>query len=275
MTKYKINCGIGDSIVIKSQLLQIKPEQEYFISPNLDVVNIYGNPIYNNEYVKFIYSFMSCIFHEERFHITMEQRDYKYKTAQALENEGYIPEIIDLRDCLVGECEPIGQPYCTISTKVRGVERTHFEKIKNQFFYAINSLNCAIVIVGERNVSDIKEYNGNPTVHSLYEYLVTEISPDKLIDKTVESVQIPSLYNIKKDCCLLANSVNNILFGIGGNLSLTNSVGKCISFLDTETFEYRMYRKSLENAFNKTEKHRLLYSTPDYIDAILNINEVI
>ena len=120
--KYRLNAGIGDMIVCKSQLLQIDSD-EIILSPNLRIAESYRSKSYQD----FVIQFLKTIYTEPVFKLTTTQ-DQTYKSANwnYFAQQGIQPEWISLREQLcVGK--PLDcQDYVVVNMKVRGFNYKRF-----------------------------------------------------------------------------------------------------------------------------------------------------
>jgi hypothetical protein len=224
--KLKITSGIGDCITIRSQLLPlIKAGTQISISIDRSIIEKY-RPDDKIEYYNFTYNFLKEIFSEENCKVTHDQ-SYPFMTSLKLFSLGYHPRIINLQNALCNPINPCNYSYIAISTKVRDLTRNIFDQKKADIFKKINESENKIIILGEKEIIESKEYkiHGSNKIYSIYHDILNLISKEKIVDMTIDKIVTPNIDLIKKDCTLMKFANDNFIFGIGGNLSLCRSVG--------------------------------------------------
>ena len=230
--KIKIHVGIGDCIITKAQLAPIVGTRgKIYISPQLEAIRSYKANY--NEYLDFILNFMKLIFFEEEFEITIDQ-SYKTVDCVSLTRMGRPAKYINLIPALTTNDKYITENYITLNTKIRGIQKNNFEKIKINLFKILNNSNKKIVLIGEKDVHMNEEYKllGDEYIYSIYSEVMKHLNSEKIIDMTIPPIKTPSIVNIKRDCTVMKNADRNFILGIGGNLFLANSVGKTYAYIN-------------------------------------------
>lgn len=223
--KLKTPSGIGDCIVIKSQLRQlIQVNSQIFISPDLGIINKY-RPADQKEYEHFIIQLLKTIYPEPNCHVTNEQ-SYPYFTSLKLYGKGYAPRVINLKNQLTTGLQQITKPYIVLHTKVRDFIKSEFNKRAPHVFKQLNLSGFNIVLLGEKTTIKSKEYqiHGDQKIYSIYEDAIHNLN--NVIDMAQDHIALPNMKSIINDCSIMRYAKSNIVFGIGGNLAMAMSVGK-------------------------------------------------
>ena len=106
------------------------------------------------------------------------------------------------------------QKYITISSKCLNVSRSEYENSKMTIFKILNESNIPVVILGEREVKDCKEYEIHQT-YSIYEDLFNNL--ENKIDLTIASSENNNdLYPLKKTFKIVSDSSLNIFISTAG-----------------------------------------------------------
>lgn len=150
-----------------------------------------------------------------------------------------------------------------LTTKVRYLKRIFFDKIKLDFFRLINNSDKNLIVVGERILEYGKEYtiHGNQTIYSIYDDIIKEIKPEKIIDKTIAAAGIttPDFFHLLEDLKMISK-YKVLGFGIPGinflYSSITDFVGYCephdfLPFIDRN----RKIFKTKEDFLTITKKY--------------------
>lgn len=228
----KTTCGIGDCIVIRSQLLPlINSGTKISISPNEFIINKY-RPLDKIQYMTFIYDFMKSLYPEHNCNVTKEQ-SYAHFSSLNLFGMGYPPKILNLQSILCPFERNINEKYITISTKVRCLDKNKFNIHCKNIFNQINNSSYKVVILGEKYLINSIEYkiHGANKIYSIYNEIISSINKNKIIDMTINEIELPDITAIKKDCSIMKYAEKNMIFGIGGNLALAMSVGNTECFI--------------------------------------------
>jgi len=126
-----------------------------------------------------------------------------------------------------------------LTTKIRYLNRSFFDSIKNDFFKIINSSNKSIILVGEKILEYGKEYSihGDQTIYSIYPDIINGINPEKIIDKTIPAsgITTPDFDNLKNDLDLISK-YRTLGFGISGINFLYSSVTDFKGYCEDHNF---------------------------------------
>jgi hypothetical protein len=136
-------------------------------------------------------------------------------------------------DCLcVGSSLNIGK-YVVLTTKVRHIARSNFDKAKEKLTPALRRLaeTHTIVISGEREVQRTREYDAEVNrdlVYGLYDYFIGVLPKDKVLDLSIPALGVicSDLPQLQQDCLIMKEADAVINFGIGGNLWISTCVAK-------------------------------------------------
>lgn len=259
LRRYKLNLGIGDVIQAKSQLIDfVEAGNQVYVSPNLNVWQKYRNS--DQQYLNFIFQFMKLTFTEPGFTVGLDQ-DCRNGHYSYIEFDGFLPKTIDLTKQLVlpdGFGYDIKSPYIVMNSKIRGMDPHYYQSIKEEFLNILNRIDCKIVLMGEKQLSNHQEYIGlGNEIYLIYNDLIDGLNPDKVIDLTIENLSIPSMINIMNDCYIMNKAKTNITFGIGGSLTLSNSVGNCLALINKESEHYKSWETPISYIYN-SKNHQLL-----------------
>jgi hypothetical protein len=224
--KYRLNVGIGDIIVCKSQLLQIDTDQ-IIISPNLRVAENYRA----KSYQEFATNFLKTIYTEPVFKITTTQ-DNTYQRAfwGFFAEQGLKPQWISLEKQLC-----VGEPldfndYVVVNMKVRGLNHKLFKSFLPEFRKTLQAVKKKhkLVFIGERQVGMCMEYRNLAAIGYLTFSLYKHIKDLVDVDLTIPELGItsPKMEDLKQKCVYMRDATAVINLGHGGNVSLSGSISK-------------------------------------------------
>jgi hypothetical protein len=222
--------GIGDIIYLKAALDNIKDHHNE-IKINL-ALNLIKWAQRDSDYAIFIRQLAELLFSTPPYQVVNNGPEFQSNNAEyAAHNLKQTKP--DLPQLCAGQSLEIG-PYLVMTTKNRYITR---EEINFAQFWSVMkelSKKYQIVILGEREVQMNVEYQGNTNryVYSIYNDIITNIVSDRLVDRTIPALGItsPNLSQLREDCLIMKDAVFTITFGIGGNFTMANSVGKTIGY---------------------------------------------
>lgn len=227
--------GIGDLIYLRAALDTIKHNHQ-----QIDIylaTGLIGWAQRNQDYADFVHQFANLIFSEPPYRIVETGPEFKsmmevYSDHRLVQPKPDLPILCDGQSLKM-------EPYIVMTTKNRYIARSHINW--SQLWQTINKLPYKIVVLGEREVELNHEYRNDnrngETVYSIYHDIITNVSPDKLVDKTIPALGItsPNLAQLRQDCLIMRDAVSTITFGIGGNFTMANAVGRTVGYrIDTE-----------------------------------------
>ena len=264
-----INCGIGDNIVVKMVLDEIRSRYTGFrISHNQQVLNHFrkNDAVYNN----FLMQLGDTLFNDPPFRFVKEQ--FREVSMSDLIRKYSIKIRRPRLDHLLCKGEPlqdIGE-YFIITTKIREIKRKEFLPQSHKLWRTLRTLSerYKIVIMGERLVERSLEYSGNANIYGIYDHIVCNIPEDKIIDLTVPALGIvpPNFQKVQQDCLIMKNAKFNITLGIGGNLWMAAAVGNVIGYrtdgdgttdlIASPEFTSLFLTKDWNNFISKLESYR-------------------
>jgi hypothetical protein len=174
----------------------------------------------------------------------------------------------------------ISKPYICINTKIVNSSRffntnkneeynfiNKYHLCKNDLFKILNNSNYNIVLLGEKNIPDCKDYNfhrdnfGNYIMYNDFKNL------NNIIDETYDnSADGYDLNNWKKTCYYLTHSKFNIFIGNGGGIHLYSCFQNCIQLGVTDRLLKWIPRDNIEtNFFDTIDTEDFLIHIENYI----------
>jgi len=266
---FEICIGLGDNLVIRIYFDTVKHlYDEIRISHSKEVVSIYRDN--DPAYYKFLDDIGTLLFSEPPYIFTHD----KYPPIQRVHEimtRARVPKKPNLDKCLcVGQSLNLEQEYIVLTTKVRCLSKTEFGSISSRLWAAIKRLSqkYKIVILGEREVEESKEYVGQKdTIFSIYESIISNLGKECLIDLTVPALGIttPELPKLQQDFLIMKEAKVNIAIGIGGNFWMSAAVGNTICYrVDDDTtidlvsnpeFPTMFATKNFQDFLNKLESY--------------------
>ena len=231
--KYSTSTGIGDIINYRGIFdTFIKQGDLVFWSPSPEIITR-SSLIDKELYTSFVYDFITLVTDHPSFNITSEI----YQTAHQLEmlKLGFVLQWLDLRYCLTDKNFGLSESdYIVIQTKIKFDNMpiiNTMQALSETLDCIIKNYKGKIVILGER-IFETKSIP-NALDDSMYEILINIIPSEKVIDLTVPKLgfTVPSISKIKEDCSIMSNARANLVFGIGGGLALSASVGNLIAYI--------------------------------------------
>lgn len=228
-----VNMGVGDLILIKSMLDFTKDRfSKVKISLNTPLFDSIRSKDYKNGFIK---DYFEMLFTPPFYEITKNLKQQKREDSM-LYSLDKIKTVLPqhLRDLMCdGTPLDIDEPYVTINTKIRCLDKSSYDGIKNDFFRILKDISTRykIVILGEKKLPNWKEINVMfKDIYLMYDDIIKNISKERIVDLTFETVENGSVSNIKQDCLIMKNAKNNIFMGIAGNWCLCQSCGNSISY---------------------------------------------
>ena len=234
-----IPCGLGDLIFISAQLNSIKNTINGMdIAFNSGVLNTIDR---GPEYIEFITKIFHKLF-DKKFKL-VPFADQPMRSCENLCNiDMILPVHPRLRNVF---CSPVVNeygPYICLTTKIRQMDRSHFNKIKEQYFKILNkySEKFKFMILGERSV----EYNSETAwytdqyIYSIYDELIKELPKDRIIDKTVPAlgVTVPNIDKLFEDFSLIGAGYYSVGMSIGGPFCSAVAIGNAVWYRVDDDF---------------------------------------
>lgn len=124
--------------------------------------------------------------------------------------------------------------YIVILTKIRGLEYSFYQSIKERFLNSVNMLSekNKIYIMGERKIGQNREnqIHGPNQIYSIYNDLIQNIN--NIEDLTVEELGItaPKYEDFLGDCQIMNGSKSVICFGVSGAVDMAMSVSNIVNY---------------------------------------------
>lgn len=236
-----IPCSIGDIIFTKAHLDAIKNEyDEIKISFYTHYLyNIYlgqNSPENNLKWEEFLHSVGQLFFSEP---------PYSYVVGAPHSSHPFrmTPDLIDTFNCpptkselghllCKGNSLNLDSEYVVLTTKVRYLERSHFDSVSREFFDVINKLSqkYRIVILGEKVLEKNKDYINwtDQQIYCIYPEIIKNIPSDNLIDLSLSALgeRALNLSQMQQDCLIMKEARCVITFGVGGNFCLSTATAK-------------------------------------------------
>lgn len=139
-----------------------------------------------------------------------------------------------------GESNPIYKNSIIFFTKVRDYNFENFKTYSSKIWDKLNNSNYNIILLGEREIIYNYEYTilTNKKVYTIYDELIKNLNPDKIIDLTVENFNLEelSVKNIINDLTLVSNNKHVIVVGGGGFFCTTLFTDKLLSINDSDIY---------------------------------------
>ncbi|HEY5267651.1 MAG TPA: hypothetical protein VII94_00775 [Candidatus Saccharimonadales bacterium] len=248
--------GIGDLIYLKAALDDIKDQHsEIKIHLALDLI---GWSRRNVDYVYFISQLANLLFAGHPYQVVSEGPEFRpmpdiYAEHNLQQSKPNLPILCDGKSLDIGK-------YIVMTTKNRYITRDDINF--PQLWNVVQQLSqkYKVVILGEREVEMNVEYQGNTSrmVYSIYNDIIANVPTERLVDLTIPVLGItsPNMTQLRQDCLIMRDAVSIITFGIGGNFTMANAVGKTVG--------YRVDQEPCANAIfdSKTYPHNI--STRDW-----------
>jgi hypothetical protein len=266
-----VNMGIGDMLMIRYQLDSVKDRySEAILSPN---VPWFKNNIRSSEWTDgYIIDLMKMIFSSPHYKITDDYSSFTWRDSCQMETLDKItPAGCNyLKDLFcVGKKLNIDEPYVTLTTKVRVVQKSSYPDLKDKLFEALNNVakKYKIVILGEKKLPNWNEFTMNPNdIFVIYDDIIKNLPKERLVDLTFDNMTKSSLKKVQQDCVYMRDANMNIMLGIGGNWFLGLVAGRSISYYEPlkEVFHQQHHKKLKSEA----------YLTENFDKYILWLNEL-
>lgn len=248
----KINILFGCSIILKyyyifEQLIINKIFDKIFVSIDFNTLNYYRNSDekYFNNYIiflKYINTINNIII--ENYY----NSEYITVDVNSLSKTYNIPIKFKIYEKLVCDYSYFLFDYITISTKILNIEYNLYKKFKEELFSKLNKINYKIIILGERKITDCKEY----LIHTTY----------TIYDDIIENL------NNYEDLTISDNNDNNDLEPLLKTLNILNKSKLNIYMSNGGISELLSY--SSKNILGLTNKINILDKN-NYLEDISNI----
>lgn len=251
--KATIPIGIGDLIYVKAMLDNVSNRyDEINLRMARDIIQSHGlSPDYNG----FLDDICKLFFSNPPYILSEDPSPF-YELPVLCSNHGIPPIKPELKNILcVGEPISIEAEYIVIVTKVRYIERAHFENKIPELFTILRQLSnkYKIVILGERKVELNTGYLVyKNSIYSIYNDIINNISSDKLLDlsKPVFGITAPKLSDLQQDCIIMKNAKFVITIGVGGGFSIATAVSNIIGYRnDVDILSDMVFNKPYPDAF--------------------------
>lgn len=246
-TGFTIAVGLGDAIFIAAALNAIKDKYDkIYINPALHLAQSYKDN--GVEYSAFYLKILSLLFTDPKFIINDTSKTFPYITTKTLFNT--ITPILPRfsKELTLESNQKIEGEYVVVTTKVRQLSRSLYDKTNTQFLNAINTLSkkYKVVIIGEKIVEMNTEYKayGPEYIYNIYDDL---LKINNVIDLTIPKlgITVPEIENLKKDCSIMRDAKCVITFGCGGNFVLAIAVSN--NFIGYRHDDYSFIDIALRN----------------------------
>jgi hypothetical protein len=181
-------------------------------------------------YVPFVTEFTKAVFANPHFQFNERPTGlYLGHGWDELYNSGLKGTPLSLRKELCEGETPTG--HLCLSTKVRDLPLSKFLAVKEGLIRALNATGRTIVLLGEREVERNAEYVQVEHVFSIYSHVVGRFN--KALDMTVPGLGLttPTLSRFKLDCAYMGNAVATINVGVGGNVTISVSLGRTVNLM--------------------------------------------
>jgi hypothetical protein len=269
--------GLGDLFTLKRYCLDNNLKYKKIII-NSNAIKWYKNTNNPNNYIDFISKFIKNLFHcdvevcdllnpnlleDPLLSLSSIQLPYKIKitSKNIILDKHYIFE----KDFNIDH-GLYKNNYIVFHTKVRNDNSKNFintKKLLPDFFINFKS-RMVIVIIGERLISKNIESDTND-FHCIYDDLMLMKKNNNLIDLTQEGSLNDGNINyelFESDLNYIKNAYRNVIFGIGGPLSLSVS----LIYMEKETYNstFKSIIKSIESENN------LIFTQPEELFKELN-----
>lgn len=237
MRTYKINIaqGIGDNIMVKSILDQVKHNfDQIYVTHHPSIVAREKNN--SPEYWKFLHEIGALFFSEPPYIYNQGQHDFS-DTYGLWKTFKIPPRILQLKSYLCkGPTLNLDQEYIVLTTKIRHIDRPSLNKIIPDFWRVLNKLSgkYKIVIMGEREVEMQHDYliHGPNQIYGIYNEMKQNLNPDNVIDLSVPALGITNstLSKIQRDCLIMEQAKFIVTLGIGGNFVMGMAIANLIGY---------------------------------------------
>jgi len=259
-----LNLGLGDIIFARSAL----DETDYkkiTIRPRLSLLSIYNKTM---EYGSQTIDMFKRFFSNPPYELIIDYNEEEKGTPQTLyENDRIFPVKPNFSEILCEETEIPESPYIVLHTKVKGLPRFEYLKFRNSFFEILNKLEIKIVLLGEKNIENSKEWKILTEIGSIYSiYDDCKKYLKNYIDMTENDDLIERPKDLYKSCYIIRMAQTAITMGVGGNFGLTSAVaGYHIGLIVHHPYYDKIYEcQNVNNGFI-TKDYNL------FLDKIKNI----
>jgi hypothetical protein len=184
------------------------------------------------------------LFFSEKPYILTDKTYPLYDTPHLIKLINIVPIKTEMSNFLCkGNSLNLEKDYIVITTKIRQMNKCIFYPLSIQFWQILKQLGkkYIIVILGERTVEMRKEYDTiKNEVFGIYEQIISNISEECLLDKTVCALGETSadLKDIQQDCLIMKEAKFVITFGVGGNFCMSTSVANMAIGFRTDTIKF-------------------------------------
>ena len=252
-----LNINFGTSIIliyyyIFEYLIVNKIVDKIIVSIDYNVLVHYrgNNDILYNNYIIFLKKLNTYenIIIEDKYN-----NSYNNICFTKLSIDYNIPIKFKIYDNLLNNNLDIDYDYITISTKILGIKNSLYQEFKNDLIYKLNNINIKIIILGEREISDCKEYKIHET-YTIYNDLVNNLK--NYVDLTINN------NSNNNDLIPLLNTFNiynksklNIFIGNGG-------VSELVSFFSNNIlgFTYKCNLLDINNYLHTNTSNIKIYN---------------
>lgn len=231
-----LNAGVGDFLIPRILLDNIKNNHDIYVSYNRKIVEEFKND--DPAYHSFLQQLGELVFNRPPFRFTAETYPW-VGPIQLLDIYKKYPNVPLIRPNLEYYCQgtplPITEEYLVLTTKIRILPKNHLLPLLTRLWRTLNSSKYKIVILGEREIEQSKEYSIpglSNVIYGIYDQAKANLAADKVIDLTIPAlgITVPSLEHIRQDMLIMKNAKATITFGCGGNFWMAVSVSNTIGY---------------------------------------------
>ena len=251
--------GMGDILHSKQLLDEVKD--------NYDVINVYfdtnclrdykGN---YNQFSEFNIKLLEELFSEPPYAVQDTPHSISLSPIDLCSHIGSQFKILNFEKyfCKQSTDNTKKENYIVILTKIRGLDYSFYQSIKERFFNSINILSekNKIYIMGERKIGMNREnqIHGPNQIYSIYDDLIQNIQ--NIEDLTVEELGItaPKYEDFLNDCQIMNSSKSVICFGFSGAVDMAMSVSNIVNYYGNFNMYDIMLKENGKYLTNNLEK---------------------
>jgi len=264
--KMKVNMGFGDLLLIRAMMDYTKDRySKVLISPNTEFFDELRTPAYKKGYIM---DYMKLLF-SDPYYESHNDLSFQKRNTETLYGGDLIqvvsPQHLQSLICK-GKYLNIG-PYVTITTKIRALKKSTYEKHKDEFYKVLKdvSMKYKIVILGEQNLPNWPEYNNQTdNIFVIYKDIIDNIPKENIVDLSYTPTTSATLKRLQQDCMYMKDAEYNITLGMGGGFCLTLMAGKVLGFWEEDerplvTELYHRWCKVKSNAYLTIDFDKFIY----------------
>lgn len=251
--------GMGDILHSKQLLDEVKD--------NYDAINVYfdinclrdykGN---YNQFSEFNIKLLEELFSEPPYIIKDIEQGISLPPIHLCSHIGSQFKILNFEKyfCKQSTGNRKEEDYIVILTKIRGLDYSFYQSIRERFFNSINILSQKnkIYIMGERKIgmNNENQIHGPNQMYSIYEDLIQNIQ--NIGDLTVEELGItaPKYEDFLNDCQTMNMSKSVICLGFSGAVDMAMSVSNIVNYYGNFNMYDMMPKENGKYLTNNLEK---------------------